>query len=154
MTATSGTTQLTHTLSRTLTELDAGHDRVLQARSQSGEWLNRADAIDGLLGDRAVDYKAERSRLEDLDLVKGISEFQSQQTGLQAAGLPVVPPRDMTPAQFLEHMAVDKKVLDGQLRLVLLKRLGEAVVTADYPREILDATLRSDYAALAQSSNS
>ncbi|WP_212629125.1 3-dehydroquinate synthase [Pseudomonas sp. KB-10] len=73
---------------------------------------------------------------------------------LQAAGLPVVPPRDMTPEQFLEHMAVDKKVLDGQLRLVLLKRLGEAVVTADYPREILDATLRSDYAALAQSSNS
>ncbi len=73
---------------------------------------------------------------------------------LQAAGLPVVPPQDMTPAQFLEHMAVDKKVLDGQLRLVLLKRLGEAVVTADYPREILDATLRSDYVALALSSNS
>ena len=73
---------------------------------------------------------------------------------LHAAGLPVVPPQDMTPEQFLEHMAVDKKVLDGQLRLVLLKRLGEAVVTADYPREILDATLRSDYVALAQSSNS
>ncbi|QNH06194.1 3-dehydroquinate synthase [Pseudomonas sp. B11D7D] len=73
---------------------------------------------------------------------------------LQAAGLPVVPPLDMTPEQFLEHMAVDKKVLDGQLRLVLLKRLGEAVVTSDYPREILDATLCSDYAALAQSSNS
>ncbi|SFO73818.1 3-dehydroquinate synthase [Ectopseudomonas composti] len=73
---------------------------------------------------------------------------------LQAAGLPVVPPQDMTPEQFLEHMAVDKKVLDGQLRLVLLKRLGEAVVTSDYPREILDATLRSDYAALVQSSNS
>ncbi|RIA34706.1 3-dehydroquinate synthase [Ectopseudomonas oleovorans] len=70
------------------------------------------------------------------------------------AGLPIVPPQDMTPEQFLEHMAVDKKVLDGQLRLVLLKRLGEAVVTADYPREILDATLRSDYVALAQSFNS
>lgn len=72
---------------------------------------------------------------------------------LQAAGLPVVPPQDMTPEQFLQHMAVDKKVLDGQLRLVLLKRLGEAVVTADYPREILEATLRSDYAALACSIN-
>ncbi|GIZ12795.1 3-dehydroquinate synthase [Pseudomonas sp. NCCP-436] len=70
---------------------------------------------------------------------------------LQAAGLPVVPPQDMGPEQFLEHMAVDKKVLDGQMRLVLLRHLGEAVVTADYPREILDATLRSDYRALAQS---
>lgn len=66
----------------------------------------------------------------------------------QAAGLPVVPPREMTPAQFLEHMAVDKKVLDGQLRLVLLRSLGEAVVTSDYPAEILSATLAADYPAL------
>ena len=32
-----------------------------------------------------MDDEAERSRLEDLDLVKGISDFQNQQTGLQAA---------------------------------------------------------------------
>jgi len=38
-------------------------------------------------------------------------------------------------------MAVDKKVLDGRLRLVLLKRLGEAVVTEGYPRAELEATL-------------
>lgn len=67
---------------------------------------------------------------------------------LQAAGLPVVPPQEMTAAQFLEHMAVDKKVLDGQLRLVLLSALGQAVVTADYPRELLNTTLTTDYPAL------
>lgn len=66
----------------------------------------------------------------------------------QAAGLPVVPPKEMTPEHFLEHMAVDKKVLDGQLRLVLVRRLGEAVVTSEFPREILNATLSADYAAL------
>ena len=66
----------------------------------------------------------------------------------QAAGLPVVPPADMTPNDFLEHMAIDKKVLDGRLRLVLLRRLGEAVVTGDYPHEILHATLATDYVAL------
>src|SRR5690554_1960883 len=65
---------------------------------------------------------------------------------LRRAGLPVAPPREMTPEHFLEHMAVDKKVLDGQLRLVLLSRLGEAVVTADYPQEVLRATLTTDYA--------
>src|SRR5690606_39353609 len=64
---------------------------------------------------------------------------------LARAGLPVVPPTDMTPEDFMQHMAVDKKVLDGQLRLVLLKQLGEAVVTGDFPREVLDATLRVDY---------
>ncbi|WP_165670235.1 3-dehydroquinate synthase [Metapseudomonas otitidis] len=69
---------------------------------------------------------------------------------LRAAGLPIVPPQEMTPAHFLEHMAVDKKVIDGQLRLVLLSRLGEAVITADYPGNILDETLSADYRALAE----
>ena len=68
---------------------------------------------------------------------------------LRRAGLPVVPPAEMTAEDFMEHMAVDKKVLDGRLRLVLLQGLGNAVVTGDFPREILDATLRTDYRALA-----
>jgi 3-dehydroquinate synthase len=71
----------------------------------------------------------------------------------QAAGLPVMPPQDMTPEHFLEHMAVDKKVLDGRLRLVLLRHIGEAVVTAEFPREILNATLSTDYAALVDRLN-
>lgn len=79
------TPQLTQALGRALTELDAGHDRVLAARSQTGQWLNRADAIDGLLADRQVDHQAEKSRLEDLDMIQGISDFQNQQTSLQAA---------------------------------------------------------------------
>lgn len=79
------TAQLTQALGQSLTEIDAAHDRVLSARSQAGEWLNRADSIDNLLADRLVDDEAERSRLEDLDLIKGISDFQNRQTGLQAA---------------------------------------------------------------------
>lgn len=39
----------------------------------------------------------------------------------------------MTPDDFMTRMAVDKKNVDGQLRLVLLKALGAAVVTADIP---------------------
>lgn len=67
---------------------------------------------------------------------------------LQDAGLPVVPPQEMTPAHFMEHMAVDKKVLDGRLRLVLLRQMGEAVVTDDFSKEILQATLSADYRAI------
>ncbi|QCI15043.1 3-dehydroquinate synthase [Pseudomonas putida] len=67
---------------------------------------------------------------------------------LRDAGLPVVPPQEMTPAHFMEHMAVDKKVLDGRLRLVLLRQMGEAVVTDDYSKEILQATLSADYRAI------
>lgn len=49
-----------------------------------------------------------------------------------AAGLPVAPPALMSKAAFLRHMSVDKKVLDGHIRLVLLKGCGKAVVTSDF----------------------
>ena len=75
----------TQELARTITEIDAGHDRVLLARGRAGEWLNRGDSLDTLMEDRSVDLKTEKSRLEDLDMVKGISDFQAQQLGLEAA---------------------------------------------------------------------
>ena len=62
---------------------------------------------------------------------------------IKCARLPVRAPGTLSTARFLELMAVDKKVLNGRLRLVLLKRLGEAVVTDDYPRAELEATLAS-----------
>ena len=41
-------------------------------------------------------------------------------------------------------MAVDKKVLDGALRLILLQGpLGSCVVTGDFDPAALDATLNS-----------
>jgi 3-dehydroquinate synthase len=46
----------------------------------------------------------------------------------------------MTTDQFLSLMTVDKKVLDGRLRLVLLKAIGQAVVTSEVPlNKIVDA---------------
>lgn len=75
-------------------------------------------------------------------------EFHRGVALLARAGLPVVPPAKMRAADFLRHMAVDKKALDGQIRLVLLRRTGEALVTADYPQELLDAVLQADYQTL------
>jgi 3-dehydroquinate synthase len=44
-------------------------------------------------------------------------------------------------------MSVDKKVLAGKLRLVLLKRIGEAVVTNDFPAAALAESLEAARAA-------
>ena len=60
-----------------------------------------------------------------------------------AADLPDAPPSDMTSQQFLDLMAVDKKVRDGVINLVLVKQLGTAVVTGDYPADTLQVTLDS-----------
>ena len=47
----------------------------------------------------------------------------------------------VAPAAAFEHMRIDKKVLGGRLRLVLLRGIGDAFVTADYPPEALTRTL-------------
>jgi 3-dehydroquinate synthase len=60
---------------------------------------------------------------------------------LERARLPVQAPATMTEQQFLDLMAVDKKVLDGGLRLVLLKAIGEAVISGDFQPRHLRETL-------------
>jgi 3-dehydroquinate synthase len=60
---------------------------------------------------------------------------------LERAHLPVKAPPSMTEQQFLDLMAVDKKVLDGGLRLVLLKAIGEAVISGDFQPRHLHETL-------------
>jgi len=68
-------------------------------------------------------------------------ELQRAERLIRAAGLPVEPPAQISPERFAELMSVDKKVLDGQLRLVLLRGIGEAVVTAEFDPAALDTTL-------------
>ncbi len=59
------------------------------------------------------------------------------------ANLPVYPPSNMTPADFMNLMAVDKKNVDGRLRLVLLRAIGDAMVTSDASPDNLSATLNA-----------
>jgi 3-dehydroquinate synthase len=59
---------------------------------------------------------------------------------LSKAGLPTEPPR-VGAARVQELMQMDKKVLGGAVRLVLLEKLGRAIVTTHYPQSALDATL-------------
>jgi len=61
-------------------------------------------------------------------------------TLVERAGLPTEAPK-IGAARALELMRMDKKVLAGKLRLVLLEKLGRAVVTDQYPQDLLEATL-------------
>jgi flagellar hook-associated protein 3 FlgL len=68
-----------------LTQIDTGMNQLQAARSQAGQWLNRADTIQSAQEGRTVQLQAEKSRAEELDMVKGISDFTRIQTGYQAA---------------------------------------------------------------------
>lgn len=63
---------------------------------------------------------------------------------LDRAGLPTTAPA-IGADRALELMGMDKKVLAGQLRLVLLRAMGQAVVTADYDANVLKATLQHGF---------
>lgn len=60
---------------------------------------------------------------------------------ISAAKLPTQPPESMTVDQFNTIMAIDKKVINGVLRLVLMESLGKAIVTSDFSTEQLQKTL-------------
>jgi 3-dehydroquinate synthase len=60
------------------------------------------------------------------------------------AGLPTEAPR-IGAAKAYELMQMDKKVLGGAVRLVLLERLGRAIVTDQYPKAALEATLAEHF---------
>ncbi|HWJ37010.1 MAG TPA: 3-dehydroquinate synthase [Steroidobacteraceae bacterium] len=64
---------------------------------------------------------------------------------LARTGLPTVPPR-IGAARAFELIQMDKKVLAGTVRLVLLEKLGRAVVTGHYAQGAFDATLNEYFA--------
>jgi flagellar hook-associated protein 3 FlgL len=72
-------------VAQALNNLDIGASRVASVRGQAGDLLNRADRISANQDKRSIQLESDRSRAEDLDMTKGISEFQNQQTGYQAA---------------------------------------------------------------------
>lgn len=77
--------KLAHNIALALTQIDAAINRLQAGRSQAGDLLNRADSIGVNQETKTVQLTADRSRAEDMDMVKGISDFQNQQTAYDAA---------------------------------------------------------------------
>ncbi len=114
--------------------LNLGHTfgHAIETAQGYGQWLHGEAVAVGML--MAADFSARLGWLAR-------SDVENLRVLLLRAGLPVVAPADIGVERFLQLMAIDKKVLDGQLRLVLLRKIGAAVVTADFPLAELKACL-------------
>lgn len=114
--------------------LNLGHTfgHAIETSAGYGNWLHGEAVGTGMI------MAADLSRREGM-----ISEgdFQRSRDLILRAGLPELPPQAMSPPEFMDLMSVDKKNVDGSLRLVLLRSLGDAFVTADTKPESLAATL-------------
>lgn len=72
-------------VAQALSQIDAALKNLNTSRSYAGELLNRADRISGSQETRSIQLEADRSRAEDMDIIKGISDAQNQQTAYSAA---------------------------------------------------------------------
>ncbi|XP_057784071.1 3-dehydroquinate synthase, chloroplastic [Salvia miltiorrhiza] len=117
--------------------LNLGHTfgHAIETGFGYGQWLHGEAVAAGTV--MAVDMSYRLGWIKE-SLVKRVHKI------LQQAKLPTSPPETMTVDMFKSVMAVDKKVADGLLRLILLKGpLGNCVFTGDYDRQALDDTLHA-----------
>ncbi len=109
--------------------LNLGHTfgHAIEAALGYGKWLHGEAVAAGMV------MAAVASELvpDDIERIKKL---------LEAAGLPIAPPA-VGAKTLRELMQLDKKVLDGNLRLVLLREIGEAHVTSDYDEQALARAL-------------
>ncbi|MDO6746333.1 3-dehydroquinate synthase [Gilvimarinus sp. 1_MG-2023] len=114
--------------------LNLGHTfgHAIETAQGYGNWLHGEAVATGML--MAVDLSVRMGFVENSVLKRATAL-------VERAGLPVMGPGNMSNEQYLELMAVDKKVQDGRLRLILLRQLGEAFVISDIAIDALNHTL-------------
>jgi 3-dehydroquinate synthase len=121
--------------------LNLGHTfgHAIETATGYGEWLHGEAVGAGLL--MAADLSCRLGWLAEADLAR-VRHL------LERAGLPVATP-PIGAGRALQLMGMDKKVLAGRIRLVLMRRVGEGVVVGDYPAAALEATLSAHFGATA-----
>ncbi len=120
--------------------LNLGHTfgHAIETAQGYGNWLHGEAVAAGMV--MAADLSWRRGAISETDLQRIIQL-------LIRAKLPVKSPANMTDEEFLSLMGVDKKVMDGRLRLVLLQAMGKAEVTSDINLEQLRQTFAACRAA-------
>jgi 3-dehydroquinate synthase len=117
--------------------LNLGHTfgHAIETAAGYGNWLHGEAVAAGMA--MAADMSARLGWLQPAEHDRAVQL-------LERLGLPVSPPR-IGAQRGRELMGMDKKVLGGRIRLVLLRGLGRAAVVDDYAEQALDATLQAHF---------
>ncbi len=114
--------------------LNLGHTfgHAIETGSGYGVYLHGEAVAIGTC--QAADLSSRIGWLNEQDKQRIIDLFQR-------AKLPVTPPAKIKTNEFLELMAIDKKNIDGGIRLILLKSIGYASLPMTVDQTLLNATL-------------
>jgi len=114
--------------------LNLGHTfgHAIETGMGYGNWLHGEAVAAGMC--MAADLSCRLQRLDDTSLRRCIGL-------IGRAGLPTHGPSQLSTDRMYELMAIDKKVQDGRIRLVLLDAIGSAYIDGDYDPSLLHETL-------------
>jgi 3-dehydroquinate synthase len=117
--------------------LNLGHTfgHALESATGYGEWLHGEAVAAGMLIAARLSARLGWLQAADIERVR---------TLLERCGLPFTVPQ-IGSARALDYMQRDKKVRDGRIRLVLLRRLGSAQLADDYDPAALRAVLEESF---------
>ncbi len=85
----------------------------------------------------AADLSRRLGYLNDADVARIIAIFKR-------VNLPVLSPKNLTVNRYIELMLVDKKNIEGIIRLIVLEKIGKAMLPISVEMSILEQTL-NDY---------
>ena len=109
--------------------LNFGHTfgHVIETHQGYGNWLHGEAVAAGMMQAAELSQKIGWLTLDEVERIERV---------LMLGNLPTKPPAiDVQTA--LDLMGHDKKVKHGQIRLILLKSIGSAVVTNDFDNDLL-----------------
>ncbi len=114
--------------------LNLGHTfgHAIETGMGYGEWLH---------GEAVATGMCMAARLSNKMGMLGNADVERIEALIAKAYLPTKPPKEISTSQFMQLMAVDKKVMDGKLRLVLMESLGQSVVTGNFDTRLLEELL-------------
>ncbi len=110
--------------------LNLGHTfgHAIEAEMGYGNWLHgEAVAAGMVMAARTSERLGQFSKADTQRII----------TLLERAGLPVTGPREMSAQAYLPHMMRDKKVLAGEMRLVLPLAIGKSEVRGGVPHDVV-----------------
>ncbi len=115
--------------------LNLGHTfgHAIEAGMGYGAWLHGEAVAAGTVMAAELSQRLGWISAQDVTRIRNL---------LERAGLPVSGPALGT-SKYLQLMGLDKKVVGGKMRFVLLRGLGHAVVSADVPEFVLRQTLEA-----------
>ena len=120
--------------------LNLGHTfaHAIETGTGYGAWLHGEAVAAGIVLAARMSHRMEWLTGQDCERVERL---------FARAGLPTRAPADLSPRRMLEVMSVDKKVRRGRLRLILLRGIGQAVLTSEFDPAVLRETLETGRAA-------